>query len=559
VSSSSSNKEVNESSSDNESTKAKRGKGKMKHESKPSYNITSFNYDSLPSSHTLISVHSRKAPHFDGMNYSKWHHGMKVHLMLLNPSIWKVVCINVDLPEEGETPDYNKLQQIHYNAQASNVLLSSLEKDEYDSVDGLEKASEICKTLRLFHERSRPVRKAKIEMLEGQLDWFVMLDNETPQMLYNHMKLMVNKVRAHGSKKWTKKLMVQRLLRAYTIRDTTLVSIIRNDPNLKRMKPDDILARIINYKRHYKKEKKFTKKKSYGQAHVGQEWNSSDESSELESDDLATIDIKDESLSSKSFFPNLSKLTCLIAKEGKKKVKPNAPSSPKYVTNYEDTLSSDDNNASSDDDEPLPSEFCKNPNAMIKGLMKQVRVRDELLEKQVDLLVQERKSNEELKKLLALEKGKVKKLDQELAQTKEATCSLKSSIGALQDQYNVLQKTHKYLEVQFNALWLSTSKLSSDPEAPKASTSRGYERCYNLDINAFCDQSQPSKVEQVLVETCDEAIGKENDDLKREVKRLELEAKKLKKQTKVQSPQDNCSNTMKKFEKGRTASKIVSQ
>jgi hypothetical protein len=47
------------------------------------------------------------------------------------------------------------------------------------------------------------------------------------------------------------------------------------------------------------------------------------------------------------------------------------------------------------------------------------------------LLVKERKSNEELKKLLSLEKGKVENLDQELAQSRETTCSIKSSIGAL--------------------------------------------------------------------------------------------------------------------------------
>jgi hypothetical protein len=111
------------SSSDDESTKSMTGKGKKKHGSKPSYNTTSFNYDSLPSNHTFTSVHSGKAPHFDGMNYSKWHHGMKVHLMSLNMSIWKVVCIGVDFPDEGEMPDYNQLQQMHYNAQASNVLL----------------------------------------------------------------------------------------------------------------------------------------------------------------------------------------------------------------------------------------------------------------------------------------------------------------------------------------------------------------------------------------------------------------------------------------------------
>jgi hypothetical protein len=53
----------------------------------------------------------------------------------------------------------------------------------------------------------------------------------------------------------------------------------------------------------------------------------------------------------------------------------------------------------------------KNPNAMIKGLMKQVEARDELLEQQEELLVQERKISEELEKLLALEKGKVEKID----------------------------------------------------------------------------------------------------------------------------------------------------
>jgi hypothetical protein len=47
------------------------------------------------------------------------------------------------------------------------------------------------------------------------------------------------------------------------------------------------------------------------------------------------------------------------------------------------------------------------------------------------LLVQERKISEELKKLLSLEKGKVEKLDQKLAKSRETTCSLKISIDAL--------------------------------------------------------------------------------------------------------------------------------
>jgi hypothetical protein len=104
-----------------------------------------------------------------------------------------------------------------------------------------------------------------------------------------------------------------------------------------------------------------------------------------------------------SFYECGRKHTCLMAKEGRKKVKSNISSSPKYVTNDEDTLYSD-NYDSSDDDYPLPSELMKNPNTMIKGLMKQVGIRDELLEQQEELLVSERKISEDLKKLLALKK-----------------------------------------------------------------------------------------------------------------------------------------------------------
>jgi chromosome segregation ATPase len=121
------------------------------------------------------------------------------------------------------------------------------------------------------------------------------------------------------------------------------------------------------------------------------------------------------------------------------------------------------------------------------------------------LLVQERKISEELKKLLTLKK-KVEKLDQELAKSMKTTCSLKSSIGALQGQHDVLVKTHQDLKVQFGALWSSTSNTSTND---KSSTS------------------------QVSVETCDNLIAQENDHLKREVKKLELEVNKLNKQAKV--------------------------
>jgi hypothetical protein len=156
---------------------------------------------------------------------------------------------------------------------------------------------------------------------------------------------------------------------------------------------------------------------------------------------------------------------------------------------------------------------------------------------------------------LKLEKEK----NENLTQGKEIISSLKSSSCALQDSYDVLQKTHKDLKVQFNALWTSTLKPSSTPKTTKVSTSNGCERWYNVDINAFCAQSQHSNVEQVLVQFCDEAICKENDNLKLEVKRLEQKVSMLEKQAKAQPSQDNHKNMMNKLEKGKIVPKLAPQ
>jgi cell division protein FtsB len=66
-----------------------------------------------------------------------------------------------------------------------------------------------------------------------------------------------------------------------------------------------------------------------------------------------------------------------------------------------------------------------------------------------------------------------------------------------------------------------------------------------------------TKPPQVSVETCDEHIAQENDHLKREVKKLELEVSKLKKQHKVQPPQDNHNNMVNKLEKGKSHQSLI--
>jgi hypothetical protein len=69
----------------------------------------------------------------------------------------------------------------HRNAQAATILLSSLSREEFDKVDGLQSAKEIWDTLKVAHEGTKTIRKARIEMIEGELGRFAMLDDETPK------------------------------------------------------------------------------------------------------------------------------------------------------------------------------------------------------------------------------------------------------------------------------------------------------------------------------------------------------------------------------------------
>jgi hypothetical protein len=70
--------------------------------------------------------------------------------------------------------------------------------------------------------------------------------------------------------------------------------------------------------------------------------------------------------------------------------------------------------------------------------------------------------------------------------------------------------------------------------------------------NSCCSQAKPSCDEQVHVETCDDFIASENDELKRENEMLMMELRQLKDKGHVQPSQDSHGHMVKKLEKGST-------
>jgi hypothetical protein len=126
----------------------------------------------------------------------------------------------------------------------------------------LDVARDVWTTLQMAHEGSKPVRKAKVEMLEGQLNRFIMYNDETSHEIFNWLKKLVNKERALGSKNWTHRMLTERFMMAYTLMNYNVVALIRQDPAYEKMTSDDVLGRIMNHemniqeanntKNHYK-------------------------------------------------------------------------------------------------------------------------------------------------------------------------------------------------------------------------------------------------------------------------------------------------------------------
>ena len=172
-------------------------------------------------------------------------------------------------------------------------------------------------------------------------------------------------------------------------------------------------------KKGRRKEKKYYKKKG-GDAHVCREWDSDESSTDSSSDeDAANIAITKGLL-----FPNVGH-KCLMAKDGKKKVKSRA--STKYAT------SSDEDN-SIDDVDYLLALFA-NLNMQLKEKLNEligaIYEKVELLDSQEDFLIKENKKHVKVKNAYTQEVEKCENLTSELSTCHDIISNLRNENAKL--------------------------------------------------------------------------------------------------------------------------------
>jgi hypothetical protein len=146
-------------------------------------------------------------------------------------------------------------------------------------------------------------------------------------------------------------------------------------------------------KKGKKKEKKRYYKKKGGDAHVCQEWDSDESSTDSSSDeDAANITVNKGLL-----FPNVGH-KCFMAKDGKKK-KVHSRDTPKYTT------SSDEDSSSENEDDLLTlfANHSMEQKKKLNELIEAIHKKDELLDNQEDFLIKENKKHVKLKNAYAQE------------------------------------------------------------------------------------------------------------------------------------------------------------
>ncbi|KAG2606429.1 hypothetical protein PVAP13_4NG220911 [Panicum virgatum] len=523
----------------------------------------------------------------------------KVHLYGLNPHLWTIMCVGVPQLREGEevTPEHE--HDLFCNAQAVRVIQSSLCTMEYNKVRGMISAKEIWETLQMSHEGNDEVKEGKMDLLQGELESFVMKKDETLQQMDDRLTLLVTEIRTLGSKDWDDFKVTKNMLRAYAPKNPMFATIIRGKESYRKMKPINLLnelqfhemneqdvAKSIgqdevktialkaepsktvetsekpskqkkkvessdgdstdeetammmrNFKKFmkkkeisregqkqrtcykcgakdhfiadcpqndndesedkkhkgkskdksYDKEKRYKEKsqeykKKYGKVHVGQEWESSDDSNNEGTASLALLSPP----STPKLFNNLSDdedegPMYLMAKGTKVTNYANPPSSP---TSTSSEVENDLDEEKAQLKENMIKKFGKLGYKQIKKLMEKLEKKKEILREQEELLILEKERNLALEESLAKKKDKVEKLAMDLSLAKDSNLRiLKNAHSELQKRHSRLEDIYKNLEVNYSTLWEKTKSNSKATLDSNASTSKECSKCHNHDINA---------------------------------------------------------------------------
>jgi hypothetical protein len=157
------------------------------------------------------------------------------------------VVVGVTISAEGEALTLENERDLYHNVQATRVIMRSLCSQEFNKVRNIQIAKGIWDTLKEAHEGTEHVRQGKMDLINGELELFFMMDGETVREMYDRLMLLVSDIRVLGSQDWDDSKVTKKLLKAFAPKDKNLAAMIRRDPNYYKMTPNQLLGEILHH------------------------------------------------------------------------------------------------------------------------------------------------------------------------------------------------------------------------------------------------------------------------------------------------------------------------
>jgi hypothetical protein len=88
----------------------------------------------------------------------------------------------------------------------------------------------------------------------SKLNQFIILDGEGPQEMFDRLMTMVGKIRDYGYDELDDHKVVKIMLEAYSPRNETVVSLIRDKKKFEYFTPNNVLGRILTFDMQRKEE-----------------------------------------------------------------------------------------------------------------------------------------------------------------------------------------------------------------------------------------------------------------------------------------------------------------
>ncbi|XP_066361187.1 uncharacterized protein [Miscanthus floridulus] len=136
---------------------------------------------------------------------------------------------------------------LHQNAQAISLLVTSLGLDEFAKINRMESAKQVWDTLKVSFEGDKNVRKGNIDLLHGELERFVFLQGEMTQVMFDRLMALVNHIRALCRNEWDNNKVVRKMLRTYRAKNNMLASVIMERPGYDEMTPQELFSKLKHH------------------------------------------------------------------------------------------------------------------------------------------------------------------------------------------------------------------------------------------------------------------------------------------------------------------------